>query len=486
MASTLMDGILERFFTSEREACVTDGKTGQTLSYGDMRAAVLSACGLLHDSGVGPGDSVALLADNSTELMALLLASLFRGAIASPLSPTAALPETERALSALRPKLILVQPGLALPSGGARAVPIDAFAGAKPQPASSLRAISPDAGAFMFFTPGTVGPAKPVLLRHRNIASTVTTAKQWFNYGPGHTSLVLLPMSHPLGLTSDVLPLLLAGGRVVVSEAFHPARMLPIQQSIEQFGVNSFTGFPRVFELFLRFGLRLGPKVKFCIYSGGLLPERVRGQFREKYGVPLIPAYGLTEATWFCAIAPLGVHRAESVGMPVNAEVRIVLPDGSAAGPSVRGEIWVRGDGISVASLAASQKARPRESDLGWLPTGDVGYLDEDGYLYVTGRKEGLVARNGREMQVEELSGRLSEVPGVAEGACVPQRDGKVVCFLVRRPGAQLDEGTVRQYFEERLRFVQQPDAVSFIDALPRTPSGNVQWSRLLSPPAGA
>nr|MBO2487322.1 2-succinylbenzoate-CoA ligase [Bacillota bacterium] len=225
------------------------------------------------------------------------------------------------------------------------------------------------------------------------------------------------------------------------------------------------------------------PTFRVALLGGGPVPQ-VLVERAQGLGLPVAPSYGLTEAA--SQVATLPPHEAAarpgSSGRPLfGVELRIVQ-DGQDQPPGEPGEILVRGPNV-MAGYHGQPEATARALAGGWLHTGDVGYLDEQGYLYVLDRRDDLIISGGENIYPAEVEGVLLEHPAVAEAGVVGVPDpvwGQAVVAAVRlRPGAAFDEAALRQFCRERLAGYKVPARIVAVEALPRTPSGKLMRRRL-------
>jgi acyl-CoA synthetase (AMP-forming)/AMP-acid ligase II len=241
-----------------------------------------------------------------------------------------------------------------------------------------------------------------------------------------------------------------------------------------------------ILDVLTRLGCRLGGgAMRFCVSGAAPLSEPVRERFAEAYGFPIIPAYGLTETTCFCTISPHDAVVPGSAGVPAGIEVRVVSETGAELPPGEIGEIAVRGPSV----MAGGYYKGPRDCylDAGpqaegtWFRTGDLGRLDEAGYIFLTGRKKNMVIRGGEKIYLEDIDRCLADCPGVSDSATIRLGGDveRIVCFVVPAAEAPASPHQVLDFIAGRLGRSRQPDRVELRDSIARTATNKVRLGEL-------
>jgi acyl-CoA synthetase (AMP-forming)/AMP-acid ligase II len=297
--------------------------------------------------------------------------------------------------------------------------------------------------------------------------------------------LCVLPLFHINGLVVTLLAPLLSAGSVVIPYRF---RAENFWQWVHDHGATWFSAVPTIFSLLLshREPTRdYRALLRFARSASAPLPVAVLEEFEHRFGIPVIETYGISEAACQVTANPLPPlpHKPGSAGIPVGNELRVVDERGTPLHAGERGEVIVRGENVFSGYLDNPEADREALQD-GWFHTGDLGYLDEDGYLFLTGRKKEVINRSGEKIsprEVEEVIHRLPEVETVGVVGVPHQLHGEeVVAFLTLRPNRCLEPERVREYCREYLAGFKVPREILVVDELPKGPSGKIQRRKLV------
>ena len=337
----------------------------------------------------------------------------------------------------------------------------------------------PNDPAMIIYTSGTSGAPKGVVLTDRNLLANVDSSAERYDYGAGDITLGVLPLSHAFASTCSMLLPLLLGGRAVYQAKFVPQKVLA---AIAQHRVTALFAVPSMFRLLARSPRAAGADVsslRFCVAGGEALGGDVARDLEQAFGIPLLEGYGMSEASPVVSVNPPDKPKAGSVGVPLSwAQIKVAADDGTEAPAGGEGEIWIRGDcimkGYHNDPAATAQAITPD----GWLRTGDIGRLDEEGYLYITGRRKELIISGGENISPVEIEDVIAGHRAVAEAAVIPVPDdarGEVPkAFVVLREGATCTEREILAHCREHLPRVKWPRAAEFIDKMPRSPAGKL------------
>ncbi|NPV58157.1 MAG: AMP-binding protein [Actinobacteria bacterium] len=343
----------------------------------------------------------------------------------------------------------------------------------QPEAIENRPALSDEDIAALLYTAGTTGKPKGVLLTHGNIGSNVRAIAASNRISRDETALSALPLSHSFGLTTSLLPAL-CGMRSVLLPWFDAEKVLAYT---ERFHVRTMPGVPAMFIQLLNHphAPNYNTKSWLRLQSGAApLPLEVLRAFHDKFGVYLYEGYGLTEASPVVSCqTPFIPFKAGSVGLPLEGvEVSIRDEFEHELPPGSPGEITVRGPNVMKGYLRDEEESE-RALRGGWLHTGDIGYLDEDGYLYIVERKKDLIISGGFNLYPSEVERILERHPAVAEAAVVGEPDpirGEVVhAFVVTVPGREATERELIEYARGFLVYYKCPHRVTFLKEMPRT-----------------
>jgi long-chain acyl-CoA synthetase len=437
--------------------------TGEQLLDGCRRAAGRLAT-------TTAGERVGLLLPSCAAYPAALVGALWGGKVAVPLNPM--LKPGELAFlfeDAAIDTVVVAEATAPLVAGlGVRAVPVtDLLAFDGPAPVEP-RAADADAPAVMLYTSGTSGKPKGVPLTHTNLLSNARAVIDRAGLGPDEVFLGVLPMFHAFGLTGSMLMPLLLGAEVTYQGRFHPDRSAA---AIAERKVSVFIAVPTVFGLLARVrshdeGLR---GVRLPVSGGEALPAAYREAYRQRFGRDVLEGYGLTETSPVLAVNLPGENRPGTVGKPLpGVQVRLAGEDG---------EIQVRGPNVMKGYYNRPEENAQAFTADGWFRTGDMGKLDADGYLSITGRIKELIIRGGEKVVPREVEEVLGQFPGVQEAAVIGEPDGDrgeaVVAFVV--PGDEPPTAeALRDFCRARLAEFKVPRRITIARDLPRGPTGKL------------
>jgi long-chain acyl-CoA synthetase len=348
--------------------------------------------------------------------------------------------------------------------------------------------LSPDDTAVILYTSGTTGRPKGVMLSHRNLVANAVSGRgvggdedPQAAESQGETHLAILPLAHAFGLVASNVAYL-NGARIVMLPRFDTTAVF---SAIERYRVSGFAGVPAMFVALLH-----SPdadkydtsSLQYCVSGSAPLPVAVLEAFEKKFGCRILEGYGLSEAT-----AALTGHNREmprkpgSVGRPLpGVEIRIVDENDQDVPVGEVGEIIARGPNImqQYYNLPEETAAAMRN---GWLHTGDMGRMDEDGYIYVVERKKDLIIRGGFNIYPRDVEEVLNRHPAVIESAVVgipSERMGEEVkAFVVTRE--PVDAETLKAFCREYLANYKTPSEIEFVDSLPRNLVGKIDKKEL-------
>jgi long-chain acyl-CoA synthetase len=439
------------------------GETGR-LSYGELEQRTAIAAANLRARGVAPGDRVALLLPNGPTFAAAFLATLRLGAVAVPLNVLLAKPEVEARLTI---------------SGATLLVDDEESIGDDLEPLDVCADVAGRDAAVVLFTSGTSGKPKGAILTHRGLEAAARNAAGALRLDSGDVVLGAAPFSHVLGLATGVVATLLSGSAIAVVRRFQAETTLGLMVETE---TTILLGVPTMLIALCdaaRAATAL-PPVRIAHVGGASVPVEVARDFERTFGGEVYEGYGLTELSGIATTYIAGQRRKPgSVGLPLGGtELKIVSLDGHAVRAGEIGEVHVRGPSVIPGYWEdAEATAETLDAD-GWLSTGDVGYVDDEGYLFLVDRKRELIIRGGYNVYPREVEEVLYAHPAVLEAAVVgvPHETlgEEVAALIVPRPGSAPDPDALRVWAKERLAAYKYPRIVAVVDDLPRGPSGKI------------
>ncbi len=471
---------------------------GRTTTYGALRDQVAHLRGGLVGLGVQPGDRVMLVCANNWYFVTSYLAVLGAGAIAVPVNPLTPSRALQSQLAEVGAKVAIVGPsGLAATSGLDRAalpdlehvvttshdqsegsVRFDDLIAAEPVP---VVARDPDDPAVLMFTSGTAGRPRPAILSHGNLLANVDQVLGVREVAKveGDVSLCVLPLFHIMGLNAILGTALRAGSAVLLMERFDPQSAA---EAISRHQVTIIAGAPTMWAAWASLpGLPPGTfaNVRMATSGAAALSAEVAERMRQRFALELYEGYGLTEASPVVT-SGIGMEaRPGSIGAPLDGvEVRLVDQDGEDVLVGDEGEIWVRGDNVFQGYWGDEKGTDPVVTDDGWLRTGDIGVVDDEGYLFLVDRAKDLIIVSGFNVFPAEVEEVLLEHPAIEDCAVVgvphPYSGEAVKAFVVVADGRHIEEDDVSEFAALHLPRYKCPEKVMFVDELPHGLAGKV------------
>lgn len=353
------------------------------------------------------------------------------------------------------------------------------------RPADTTRA-EPDQVASILYTSGTTGHPKGAMLTHNNLISNVVSAIGTINATHKDNFLCLLPMFHSFTLTVCVLIPIYVGARITIMESVRPfGRVI---KSIIRHRATIFVGVPPIYNvlasapvprILVSRALKWVNPLRLCISGAAPLPVEVLKKFEKKFRIPLLEGYGLSETSPVVSINPLkGAHKPGSIGPPIpGVKVKVVDANDKEVPVGEVGELLVNGPNVMKGYLNLPEATKETIKD-GWLYTGDMARIDEDGYIYIADRKKDMLIVRGLNVYPREVEEILYHHPSVAEAAVVGVPDeskGEVPkAYLALKEGARATEVEILHFLRERLANYKVPRHVEFRPSLPKTPTGKI------------
>lgn len=482
---TIKDYLADSISKSPDKTLFVEWATGEEMSYASFGEHLSRVANVLRSEGVKEQEIVTLVSDNSIDMAVMFYGVIAYGAIAKPLNPRLAPPEMANVLRHSGSRIVFTDREINLEGFTGRRLDMAAYRSYEATEAGDAlsKNFGVEAGAELIYTSGTTGKPKGVLLSHRNIIHNVRTAIDVLKLDGDHVKLCLLPLFHNFSFISDLSTTLFCGGKIVIMDGFDISRLASIEAALREHEVNSFSAVPLMFELFVRFDCRINPpSMKFCVSGAAPLREKVAARFLEKYGFPIVPAYGLTESTCFCTICPPEKIINRSIGRPANNQIKIISDRGEELGPGEVGELIVRGESVMRGSHFRSDDNWFVDAERSWLRTGDLGYYDEDGYFYITGRKKNMVIRGGEKVYLEDVDVCLSDMPGIRDSATVgfqERGEEKIACFVVPETSGGVTTFEIMAYIRNRMGDFKTPDVIILQDQIARTVTNKVKIREL-------
>ena len=486
----------------------------RTISYAELSERTDRLANALRRRGVARGDRVAYLGENDPAFVETFFACGLLGAVFVPLNTRLAAPELQFQLDDAGVRLLVASARLdalaaaAVVGTGVQRRLIVADAGANDDGAAApAAAVSPaveryedallaapaepideavnlDEGAMILYTSGTTGRPKGALLTHGNLTWNCYNVLVDMDVSSNDVALMISPLFHVASLDMGLLPMLLKGATVVLEQKFDPGRALGL---IERHRVTTLSGVPTTFQMLAEHAswaaTDLGSLSKLTC-GGSAIPARVLEAY-EARGIGFTACYGMTETAPGVTMLPRERSRekAGSSGLPhFFTSMRIADPLGEEVRPGEVGEIQIMGPNVIREYWNRSEATRSGFAD-GWFRSGDMGYVDEEGFLFVSDRLKDMIISGGENVYPAEVEAAIVELPQIASVAVIGVPDekwGEVPKAVVTlREGAELSEAQVRAHLDGRLARYKIPKSVVFVEEMPRTASGKIRKAEL-------
>jgi long-chain acyl-CoA synthetase len=333
--------------------------------------------------------------------------------------------------------------------------------------------------AALIYTAGTTGRPKGVMHTHLSLCSNAKMQAESVPLPDGMISIFVLPLCHSYGIASMNLGLFRRGGGAVLLSTFN---VETIFAAIHKYRANILGGVPTMYVFMLLFPdpkkYDLGSMKYWFCGSAPLALETFR-RFKEVFGFEIIEGWGLTEAGANNSVNPLeGVKKVGSIGLPMKGtEMGVVDSEGNPLPPRKEGEIVIRGPMLMMGYWNKPQETAEVLRG-GWLHTGDIGYVDEDGYFWITDRKKDLIIKAGENISPRTIEEVLFKHPKVSEAAVIGMKDEvygeEIKAFLVLKPGQDMTADEIIEHCQKKLTSFLVPKEVVFLKALPKSLVGKV------------
>jgi acyl-CoA synthetase (AMP-forming)/AMP-acid ligase II/aryl carrier-like protein len=480
-------------------AILAPGREG--LSYAGLWEQIRNIGDRLRGLGISPDDRVAVVLPNGPEMATAFLAVASCAACA-PLNPAYQAAEFRFYLQDLKARALLLREGDDSPARGVAeelgltvielrvdaARPAGCFDLLASEPGMPIQG-GPDLGrktALILHTSGTTSRPKIVPLSHANLAASAMNIAHFLALSGQDRCLNVMPLFHIHGLVGALLSSLAGGGSLICSPGFAAHHFFGW---IGEYQPTWYTAVPTIHQSVISHGAayrRVAPdhQFRFVRSSSAALPPRTLHEMENLFQAPVIEAYGMTEASHQMASNPLppAPRKPGSVGVPAGAEIAIMDESGRKLERGQRGEIAIRGAGVTT-GYENNPEANAKAYTDGWFRTGDQGYLDDEGYLFITGRLKEIVNRGGEKISPREVDEALLDHPAVAQATAfaVPHATlgEDLAAAVVLRSGEDLSEAELREHLFGKLADFKVPSRIVFLDEIPKGPTGKIQRSSL-------
>ncbi len=465
------------------------------LTYRALWQHVGRVASTLHEAGLGRDDRVALVVPNGPEMAVACLAAIAATACA-PLNPAYSAEELDRYMADVGAKALIIQAGMPSPArvlargNGLLVIElaplVEAEAGIFTLTGGGSPRALPDAlarpgdVALVLHTAGTTSRPRIVPLTHANICASADNIRRALALVEGDRCLNVRPLFHVHGLVGALLASLAAGASVVCTPGFSAAEFFPW---LADSHATWYTAVPTIHQAILAHVSShpelTCPPLRFIRSTSASLPPPVLADLERAFRAPVIEAYGTTEASMIaCNPLPPGVRKRGSVGVGAGPEIALLDGLRQIRRAGEPGEIAVRGPTV-IARYETDPAANETAFTDGWFRTGDQGYFDADGYLFITGRIEETINRGGESISPQEIDAVLLEHPAVAQAmTCAmphPRLGEDIAAAIVLRPHAAATADEIRTFAASRLAAFKVPQQIVLVAELPRSSTGKPQ-----------
>ena len=469
------------------------------LSYAGLRALIERTTSSIRALGIGLGDRLAIVLPNGPEMVSAFLA-VTSIATAAPLNPGYRLGEFDFYLSDLDAKALLIFAGMDSPArevARARRIPIVELEvdPAKPAGEFSLHPVNPaparagrggpgrpDDIALVLHTSGTTSRPKMVPLSHRNVTASAINVSRTLRLSRDDVCLNIMPLFHIHGLIGAVLSSIAAGGSIACAPNFDALKFF---RWFAETNPTWYTAVPTMHQAILGRAARnkeviAAGRLRLIRSSSSSLPAQVMHELERVFHAPVIEAYGMTEAAHQMASNPLppGERFAGSVGIAAGPEIAIMNDAGDILDAKEIGEVVIRGRNVTT-GYENNPDANAKAWTGGWFRTGDQGYLDEAGYLRLTGRLKEMINRGGEKIAPLEIEVALLDHPAVAQAVAFAMPHSllgeEIAAAIVLHEALTADEQELREFVSARLAQFKVPRKIVFLETIPKGPTGKLQ-----------
>lgn len=508
MADTLARLIHEQAATNGDHLAFTF--EGRDVTYAELNAAANRVAQALIAEGVTAGDRVAFLDKNSLECFELMFGAAKIGAVLCPVNWRLAPPEAAHIINDAQARVLVIGtdfvPALDKIEADLTSVRRILVLGEHPrhEEFSEWRDqhaaddpgidVSPDDVALQFYTSGTTGLPKGAMLSGANLVSLVPAANEVLGLAADTVSLVVMPLFHVAGSGWALFGMYNGAHNVMLRDVDLPA----ILDAIPRYGITDSVFVPAVLQFLLA-----APGVenidfsslRTIVYGASPISEDVLVASINRFGCGFVQAYGLTETNGAVVLLPAEDHdpsgpnahrlRAAGIAMP-GVSLRVVDAEGSDVSAGEIGEIWIHSPSNMVGYWNMPEATASALSSDGWFTSGDAGYLDDDGYLYIADRVKDMIISGGENIYPAEIESALMAHPAVADAAIIGVPDDRwgetVQAIVVRAAGTEPTETELIEWCRDRLAGYKCPTSVDWAEMLPRNPSGKILKRELREP----
>lgn len=465
----------------------------ESTTYQELNIKVHQFAQSLSQQGIGKGDNVALILGNTPDFIIAYYGCLLIGTTVVPVNPTYTSREIEYILTNSQAKGIVANSALQSTLNGMKDELLSlklivytealdnelAMESFLDNPIDNIQApsIHEDDVAVILYTSGTTGTPKGVMLTHKNLQSNAEACLKLFELTKDDIVVIALPIFHVFSMTVCLNAPILAGATMLLIPQFSP---IEVTKRIQEQKATVFAGVPTMYNFLLQ--VPSSPEqfqsLRICISGGSSLPVAILNKFKDYTGIGIIEGYGLSETSPVTTFNPLrGVCKPGSIGKNIPfVENKVVDINGKEVPIGEIGELIVKGPNVMKGYLNMPEETSMTIKD-GWLYTGDMATVDEDGYFYIIDRKKDMIIVGGYNVYPREIEEVLYDHLDIVEAAVIGIPDetyGEVVKAFVVSKNDKLQEEEVNNYLEERLVQYKRPKYIEFLSELPKNTTGKI------------
>lgn len=482
---------------------------GQTATYEELNESVNQFAAGLREIGIGQGDHLALIAGNSPHFIISLYGAMRAGVTVIPINPVYSSEEVSYIVENSHAKAVVLPDVLApMAERLCRTLPAvehyivfetmeEKVEGSQAwQPAFYQKVktfsdllqtarlpfdpppIQEEQTAVILYTSGTTGKPKGAMLTHKNLYSNARDIGTYLQFSKEDSIITVLPMFHVFCLSVCLNASIIKGATMIISPKFSPKEVFALSK---EYKATVFAGVPTMYNFLLQ-----SPEgrpedlasLRLCISGGASMPVALLENFEKKFSVRISEGYGLSEASPVTAFNPLDRPRKPgSIGRSIiNVQNKVVNAEGAELPPGEVGELIVKGPNVMKGYYKQPEETASVLKD-GWLYTGDLARMDEEGYFYIVDRKKDLIIVGGYNVYPREVEEVLYSHPDIVEAAVlgVPDAEyGEAVLAFVVSKNDRLSSREVRAYCESRLAQYKQPKEIELLEELPKNATGKI------------
>ncbi|CRK82958.1 long-chain-fatty-acid--CoA ligase [Neobacillus massiliamazoniensis] len=472
-------------------ACIYEDKS---VTYHELNKQVEGLAAGLFAQGIKKGDGVALILGNSPEFVIAYYGILRLGAYVVPINPMFTKGEINYILHNSQAKAVISQVSVEHKLKDIRDqlenLKLVIYTDAEDHESTWKQLIETNNNnyenpfineenlAVILYTSGTTGKPKGAMLTHKNLASNADAISKLIELNDKDRVVAVLPMFHVFCMTICLNAPIACGATVLIMPKFSPLQLV---STIRERKVTVFAGVPTMYNFLYQFPDSTAEdflSIRVCISGGASIPVELLQKFENKFNVFILEGYGLSETAPLVAINPLkGIRKPGSIGLNIpGVKTKVVNEEGKQLPRGVVGELVVQGPNVMKGYLGMLEATSSALID-GWVYTGDLATVDEDGYIYIVDRKKDIIIIGGYNVYPREVEEVLFQHPAVVEAAVIGIPDGeygeKVKAFIAVKD-EQISENDIIQFCQERLVKYKLPNQVEFLRELPKNSTGKI------------